>query len=50
MTSVLRRLLALSGIRASRIAVWVALGSLTVLFGVFPGLVFGFLNSAAAFR
>jgi thiol reductant ABC exporter CydC subunit len=49
-TSVLRRLFALSGIRASRIAVSVVLGSLTVLFGVGLMATAGYLISRAAER
>lgn len=48
MTTVLRRLLALSGIRASRVAVAVALGALTVLFGVGLMATAGYLISRAA--
>jgi thiol reductant ABC exporter CydC subunit len=50
MTSVLRRLVALSGIRPSRIGVSVALGSLTVLFGVGLMATAGYLISRAAER
>jgi ATP-binding cassette subfamily C protein CydC len=49
-TSLLRRLLALSGIRASRIAVSVALGTLTVLCGVGLMATAGYLISRAAER
>jgi len=49
-TAVLRRLLALSGIRLSRIAVAVALGALTVLFGVGLMATAGYLISRAAER
>lgn len=50
MTSILRRLFALSGIQASRIGVSVALGSLTVLFGVGLMATAGYLISRAAER
>jgi ATP-binding cassette, subfamily C, bacterial CydC len=46
----LRRLLALSGIRASRVAVSVLLGTLTVLFGVGLMATAGYLISRAAER
>jgi ATP-binding cassette, subfamily C, bacterial CydC len=49
-TSLLRRLLALSGIRASRVAVSVLLGALTVLFGVGLMATAGYLISRAALR
>lgn len=48
MTTVLRRLLALSGIRVSRVAVALALGALTVLFGVGLMATAGYLISRAA--
>jgi thiol reductant ABC exporter CydC subunit len=48
--TVVRRLLALSGIRASRVAVSVALGALTVLFGVGLMATAGYLISRAAER
>jgi ATP-binding cassette, subfamily C, bacterial CydC len=47
---VLRRLLALSGIRASRVTVSVALGTLTVVFGVGLMATAGYLISRAAER
>ena len=47
---VLRRLLALSGIRVSRVAVSVALGALTVVFGVALMATAGYLISRAAER
>lgn len=50
MKSVLGRLLALSGIRASRVAVAVAFGALTVLFGVGLMATAGYLISRAAER
>jgi thiol reductant ABC exporter CydC subunit len=50
MRPVLSRLLALSGIRASRVAVSVALGALTVLFGVGLMATAGYLISRAAER
>ena len=50
MTALLRWLLALSGIRASRVAVSVALGALTVLFGVGLMATAGYLISRAAER
>lgn len=50
MTLLLRRLLALSGIRVPRIAVSVALGTLTVLFGVGLMATAGYLISRAAER
>jgi thiol reductant ABC exporter CydC subunit len=48
--STLRRLLALSGIRVSRIVISVALGALTVLFGVGLMATAGYLISRAAER
>jgi ATP-binding cassette, subfamily C, bacterial CydC len=48
--TVLQRLLALSGIRASRVAVAVVLGALTVLFGVGLMATAGYLISRAAER
>jgi ATP-binding cassette subfamily C protein CydC len=50
MKSLIRRLLALSGIRASRVVVSVALGALTVLFGVGLMATAGYLISRAAER
>ena len=50
MRAVLSRLLALSGIRASRVAVSVVLGALTVLFGVGLMATAGYLISRAAER
>lgn len=50
MKTVLRQLLALSGIRLSRIAVAVVLGALTVLFGVGLMATAGYLISRAAER
>ncbi len=50
MRTVLRRLLALSGIRRSRVAVSVALGALTILFGVGLMATAGYLISRAAER
>ena len=50
MRSLIRRLLALSGIRASRVAVSVALGAVTVLFGVGLMATAGYLISRAAER
>jgi thiol reductant ABC exporter CydC subunit len=50
MKSLVGRLLALSGIRASRLAVSVALGALTVLFGVGLMATAGYLISRAAER
>ena len=50
MRTVVRRLLALSGIRASRVAVSVALGAVTVLFGVGLMATAGYLISRAAER
>jgi thiol reductant ABC exporter CydC subunit len=49
-TTLLGRLLTLSGIRASRVAVSVALGALTVLFGVGLMATAGYLISRAAER
>jgi thiol reductant ABC exporter CydC subunit len=49
-TSLVRRLLGLSGIRASRVALSVALGALTVLFGVGLMATAGYLISRAAER
>lgn len=50
MTTLLRRLLVLSGIRLSRIAVAVVLGALTVLFGVGLMATAGYLIARAAER
>ena len=50
MTSILGRLLALSGIRVSRIAVSVALGAATILFGVGLIATAGYLVTRAAER
>jgi len=50
MKSLVERLLALSGIRASRVTVSVALGALTVLFGVGLMATAGYLISRAAER
>jgi thiol reductant ABC exporter CydC subunit len=50
MKSLTHRLLALSGIRASRVAVSVALGALTILFGVGLMATAGYLISRAAER
>jgi ATP-binding cassette, subfamily C, bacterial CydC len=50
MKTVLRRWLALSGIRGSRVAVSVALGALTILFGVGLMATAGYLISRAAER
>jgi ATP-binding cassette, subfamily C, bacterial CydC len=49
-TALVRRLLALSGLRASRVAVSVLLGALTVLFGVGLMATAGYLISRAAER
>ena len=50
MSSVLKRLVGLSGIRPSRVAVSVALGALTILFGVGLMATAGYLISRAAER